>query len=226
MQLNFLFDKKIDEYEEKNFIIHSGNKNAIEFIKNLNTEDNYGIFFIVGPSKSGKSYICSIWKNIVRAKKIDENIFDLEYSKFVDEITKIINKKQNYLFEDIDKIIELHETKILYLFNTITENKSILLSSSNKDIKNFNLNINDLKSRLLSIPSIYLNELNKISKKQIIFKLLSDRQMQIPSDVLDFISEKISNNYEAIFNFIDNLEKLIENGDIKKINITTVKKII
>ena len=130
------------------------------------------------------------------------------------------------MLEDIDKIIELHETKILYLFNTITENKSILLSSSNKDIKNFNLNINDLKSRLLSIPSIYLNELNKISKKQIIFKLLSDRQMQIPSDVLDFISEKISNNYEAIFNFIDNLEKLIENGDIKKINITTVKKII
>lgn len=226
MQLNFLFDKKIDEYEEKNFIIHSGNKNAIEFVKNLNVEDNYGIFFIVGPSKSGKSYICSIWQNIVNAKKIDRSIFELEYSKFIDEITKIINTKENYILEDIDEIIKVNEAKVLYLFNTITENKSILLLSSKKNIKEFNFNIKDLESRFLNIPSVCLNELNKDSKRQIIFKLLSDRQMQISNDVLDFISEKISNNYKSIFDFVDNLEKLIESGEIKKINISIVKKML
>ena len=63
MQSNTLFDTKIDEYNESNFIVHDGNRKVFDFIKTLKINDVFGVFLIVGASKSGKSYICSIWQS-------------------------------------------------------------------------------------------------------------------------------------------------------------------
>lgn len=224
MQSGILFDKKIDEYNEKNFIVHNGNKRAFDFIKTLKINDVFGVFLIVGASKSGKSYICSIWQSQTNAFVIDKNIFDLDYLNFVKKISEIVKENQCYLLEDIDKFIQNNENKILYLFNLIMEKKCILLLTSKENIENFA--INDLKSRFLNIPTFKLEELDNISKKQIILKLLTDRQMQISNDILDFVCEKITGNYETIFNFVKNFEKMVESGDIKKVSINNIKKLI
>lgn len=224
MQSNTLFDTKIDEYNESNFIVHDGNRKVFDFIKTLKINDVFGVFLIVGTSKSGKSYICSIWQSQTNASIIDKNIFDLEYLDFVKKIAEIVNQNKCFVLENIDTIMQNNENKMLYLFNLIVEKKCILLLTSRENIKNFT--INDLKSRFLNIPTFKLEELDNISKKQIILKLLTDRQMQISNDILDFVCEKITGNYETIFNFVKNFEKMVESGDIKKVSISNIKKLI
>ena len=44
--------------------------------------------------------------------------------------------------------------------------------------------------------------------------------------ILNYISEKISNNYEEIIHFIQKLDQEIQTNKIKKITISTVNKII
>ncbi len=223
MQLNFLFPTNINIYDEKNFIVHDGNKDAFNFIKSSNNLNNNNIFLLSGLEKSGKTYLCHIWQKMVNAVFVDSKIFKLNYGEFIIEVEKIILPNGKYILEDL---YQIDENKFLHFLNIIYEKHCMLLMTSKKNISEFNFVINDLKSRFNNVVNIRLYELNENSKQKIILKLLSDRQMNIDSEVLDFVSKKISGNYNAILKFVDSLEKLIESGEVKKISINNIKNLI
>ncbi|MDD2840706.1 MAG: DnaA/Hda family protein [Rickettsiales bacterium] len=222
MQLNFLFPTNINIYDEKNFIIHDGNKDAFIFIKSLSGLNN-NIFLLSGLKNSGKTYLCHIWQKMTNAIFVDSNIFNLNYGEFVVAVERTIFSNGKYILEDLS---DIDENKLLYFFNIMCEKHSILLMTSKKNISDFNFTINDLKSRFNNIVNIKLYELNESSKREIILKLLADRQMNIDSEVLDFVSNKISGNYDVIFKFVHDLEKIVQNGELKKIKIGNVKNLI
>lgn len=222
MQLNFPFSTNIDVYDEKNFIIHDGNREAFVFIKSLNNS-NGNAFLLSGVEKSGKTYLCNIWQKIADATFIDSKIFSLCYEEFTLLVGKIILPGGRYILEDL---FDIDESKFLHFLNVVSEKHCVLLMTSKKNISDFDFMINDLKSRFKNVVNIKLQELNESSKKEIILKLLADKQMNVDSDVLDFISEKISGNYDAIFKFINELEKLIQNGELKKIKVSNIKELL
>lgn len=222
MQLNFVFPTNVDIYEEKNFIIHDGNREAFEFIKSLNNS-NANVFLLSGPEKSGKTYLCNIWQKMVGAIFIDLKTFDLCYDEFALSVEKVILPNGKYILEDLS---DVDENKLLYFLNIISEKHCVLLMTSKKNVSDFSFVINDLKSRFKNIINIKLYELNESSKKKIILKLFADKQMNVDSDVLNFVSEKISGNYDAIFKFVNDLEKLIQNGELKKLKVSNIRDLL
>ena len=222
MQLNFVFLTSIDVYNEKNFIVHDGNREAFEFIKSLNKLSG-NVFLLSGLEKSGKTYLCSIWQKMVDAVFVDLKIFDLSYGDFTLLVEKIILPNGKYILEDL---FTVDESKLLHFLNVVSEKHSVLLMTSKKCVSDFNFMINDLKSRFKNVVNIKLCELNESSKKEIILKLLADKQMNIDSDVLNFVSEKISGNYDAIFKFVNDLDRMIQNGELKKVQISNERDLI
>lgn len=224
MQLNFLFPTNIDVYDVRNFIIHDGNRNIFDFITSSLLLNN-NIYMVSGPKNSGKTYICNIWSKLKGAKFLDAEIFKKNKTSFVDYINNMIQNGQKYILEDIESI-NINEEFLLYLFNIIIEKKAILLITSKKVVGEFDFKLPDLISRFNNVVNFIMNELNDESKQKIILKLLSDRQMNIDSDVLAYISRKISGNYNEIFNFVNKLEEMVNNSKIKRISINSIKSIL
>lgn len=224
MQLSFSFSINKDIYDVRNFIVHDGNRNVFEFITSSFLFNN-NIYLLTGAKNSGKTYICNIWHKLQKAIFLNKNIFEKNKNDFINFLKNEIKNNQKYILEDIENI-KINEEYFLFLINIIIEKNSILLITSQKCIDEFNFKIPDLESRFKNTYNFILQDLDNISKEQILLKLLTDKQINIDYKILNYISQKISNNYNAIINFVNNLEKEIEQNNIKKINITNINKII
>lgn len=224
MQLSFSFSINKDIYDVRNFIVHDGNRNVFEFITSSFLFNN-NIYLLTGPKNSGKTYICNIWHKLQKAIFLNKNIFEKNKNDFINFLKNEIKNNQKYILEDIENI-KINEEYFLFLINIIIEKNAILLITSQKCIDEFNFKIPDLESRFKNTYNFILQDLDNISKEQILLKLLTDKQINIDYKILNYISQKISNNYNVIINFVNNLEKEIEQNNIKKINITNINKII
>lgn len=224
MQLSFSFSINKDIYDVKNFIVHDGNRNVFEFITSSFLFNN-NIYLLTGAKNSGKTYICNIWHKLQKAIFLDKNIFQKSKNDFIDFLKNEIKNNQKYILEDIDDI-KINEEYFLFLMNTIIEKNTILLITSKKCIDEFNFEIPDLESRFKNTYNFILQDLDNNSKEQILLKLLTDKQINIDYKILNYVSQKTSNNYNAIIDFVNNLEKEIEQNNIKKLNIAVINKIL
>ena len=224
MQLSFSFSINKDIYDVKNFIVHDGNRSVFEFITSSFLFNN-NIYLLTGAKNSGKTYICNIWHKLQKAIFLDKNIFQKSKNDFIDFLKNEIKNNQKYILEDIDDI-KINEEYFLFLMNTIIEKNAIVLIRSKKCIDEFNFEIPDLESRFKNTYNFILQDLDNNSKEQILLKLLTDKQINIDYKILNYVSQKTSNNYNAIIDFVNNLEKEIEQNNIKKLNIAIINKIL
>lgn len=224
MQLSFSFPMNIDIYDVRNFIVHNGNRDIFDFVTSSLLINN-NIYLLTGVKSSGKTYICNIWKKLKGATFINSKFFKMSKENFVFKLENEIKNGEKYILEDIENF-ELKEEYFLYLLNTIIEKKAILLITSKKYIYDFNFHMPDLSSRFKNIINFVMKDLNDESKQKIILKLLTDKQMNIDYDILLYISKKISGNYSEILNFVNNLENIIKDNKIKRINVNIIKNLL
>ncbi|MDR2526287.1 MAG: hypothetical protein LBC92_00225 [Rickettsiales bacterium] len=194
MQQIFTFDNVIDIYDRDNFIVHDGNRFVFEFITSGSLFNN-NIFLLSGSKGTGKTYICNIWKNIkTRQKKT--------------------------VIEDIEKD-EIDEYELLHKINSIVENDDLLLITSCKNGTEFNFVLPDLQSRFKNIYNIKLENLdNNEVKKQILLKLLNDKQIRLQDAIIDYIIDNIGADYETIINFVNKI------NEVNKITKDVIKNIL
>lgn len=224
MQLSFSFSINKDIYDVRNFIIHEGNRNVFEFITSYFLFNN-NIYLLTGAKNSGKTYICNIWNKIQGAEFIDNDVFKCKEKQYLEFLSNRIKNKGKYILENIDSL-NINENYLLFLINIIIEHNAILLITSTKYIDEFNFKIPDLHSRFKNIYNFVLRDIDNTSKEQILLKILSDKQINLDHKILNYISQKLSNNYTEIIDFANKLEKEIEINKMKKVNINTINKII
>jgi len=224
MQLSFSFPINVDIYDTRNFVVHDGNRDVFDFITSSFLID-YGSYLLTGPKSCGKTYICNIWNRLKGASFIDVNIFASDYRDFINKLDIAINRNCKYILEDIERIY-FPDEYLLCLLNLILERKATLLMTSRQSVCDFHFDLEDLNSRFKNIVNFVMKDLNDDSKQQVILKMLSDRQMNIDSNILLYISEKISGSYEEISNFINILEKKIQTEGTKRITMNIVNNIL
>lgn len=210
-------------YNDSNFIVHDGNRIAFDFvISNFLQQNN--IYMLTGASKSGKTYLCNIWKKTSSATFLNPKIFKLKKDKYLMELENTIRIAQNYILEDLEKV-KISEEQLLLLINTISERDGVLLITSTKPLSYFSFNLDDLNSRFKNILNIKIQIPNEEGKKQILLKLLTDRQLTIDSNKLNYICDKLDNNYQSIIDFVNDFEKQINKENVKKLKINFLRKI-
>lgn len=222
MQLNFLFPNNTDIYDVRNFIVHDGNRSVFDFITS-STLINNNIYLLTGVKNSGKTYISNIWNKLKGANFIDSSIFKSD--SFIEYLNKNILNGGRYILENIE-LLNLTDEQLLYLLNTTTEKKALLLITSQRSLDEFEFKLPDLNSRFSNITNFVLREINEESKQKIILKLLSDKQMNIETRTLEYIARKISGNYSAIIEFVNKLEDIVQSNKIKRITINNVKDLL
>ena len=127
------------------------------------------------------------------------------------------------VIENFDNNID---EKLLYSsLNHIKQlNKNILINSR-KSIKDFDVKLIDLKSRLNSFLDLSINLPTDDLIRVIILKSFSDKQINISSNNLEYILKNIDRSYEKISKFTKDIDDIsLSTG--KSIKINLIKKVL
>ena len=131
------------------------------------------------------------------------------------------------MIDDLDKLAVSKECeeKLFTIINNQILNKKPVLVTSSKDINECNLNLKDLSSRLSSDKIFTISDLDDSDKINMMISYCSQRGLEIPDKVLNYII----NNCSRDIYFICALIKSIDSASMstkKKITIPFIKKVL
>ena len=145
-----------------------------------------------------------------------------------------LKKLKNYNFDDfrfneniiIDNITNGFDESLFYSFIDTMENyNKFLILTSNKSLKDLNIKLNDLKSRLKNCLFAEIQQPDDILVQALITKNLADHQIILDSKLIDFISKRITRSYCKIREFICTIDQ-ISLKKKKSINMKIIKAIL
>ena len=174
-----------------NFFVNSTNKNAFDGI----TSQNLKGIFLVGPNKSGKSSLADIWLNKFNGIKFNNNF------------EQIINNYKNVLIDDIDR--KNNEENLFHILNHCKLNNLRILITSKYQIKDMQLGLNDLISRIKTFNFFEIYKPDDEMLINLLTKLFVEKQFVINSnDIFKYILNNAERSYENVFNIVNKLDKL------------------
>lgn len=183
------------KYFTEDFFISQANKKAFEMLRQW---PDWGdgiysnIILIYGEHGSGKTHLSHIWQKNSGAKRLSKN--DLHNFYFDDD---------SLILEDIENI---DEKLLLHLINVVRENRQYLLLNSSIAPVNLKFSLPDLRSRILSIPSVSIESPDTDLLKAVLLKHLSDRNLQINAVAVDYIIPRIERSFTKLISLINKLE--------------------
>ncbi|MDC0032398.1 DnaA/Hda family protein [Pelagibacteraceae bacterium] len=183
-------------YNPQDYFVSSSNNNAAKLIKIFPEWHNNGIV-VFGPAKSGKTHIAYIWKSMANA-----NLYDFKSNFDINTI----NINGNCIFDNFDCISEKDEKSFFQIYNYIIKNKKFILILISND--NFSVNLRDLQSRIDALNSAKLNNPDDKLIHAIVLKFFHDNQIIVAPDVINFILNRISRNFNEIQIFLNKLNDL------------------
>ena len=209
----FPFSKK---YYEQDFFVSSNNFSAYRLVESWPTWPGKWLN-IFGDSGSGKTHLAKILeKKIKKIKLIDAKKVNHELIQDLYDLECLI----------IDRFDNNIDEELLYsILNQSKQLENYILINSTTSIKNMNLTLGDLKSRINSFLYIGIELPTDDLLKVIISKSLSDKQISINPKICEYIINNVERSYEKMFKFLKDVDEMsLSTG--KSININLIKKVL
>ena len=186
------FNFKFSNFNNYNdFYVNETNTNAVEGILDNNFENK----FLIGPNKSGKTFLGNIWLKKNKAINFNKNFND------------IINNKKAVFIDDIEK--KNNEEEIFHIINHCKLYKIKILVTSNLNINEINFSLKDLISRLKSFSLYKIENPDDDMLLKILTKLFVDKQFVINSDdIFPYILKRANRSYEEMIFIVEKLDSL------------------
>ena len=193
MKKQEIFDFKFNnENNHLNFYVNTTNAQAYHGA----LQENNRNIFIIGPSKSGKTFLANLWLNKFSGIKYYNNFHFL------------IEKKSNIIIDDIHLKSDNQEN-IFHLINHCKNFNLKILITSNLNIDEIEFSLYDLISRLKTFNQFKINQPDDDMLLNILTKLFIDKQFVINSaEIFNYILHRSNRSYEDMFNIVKKLDKL------------------
>ncbi len=185
---NFEFEGVEDS---TNYYVNSTNKSAYEGLLNDNNQFN----FLIGPEKSGKSFLGRIWSKNYNA------------IKYIDNFDFIINNKLNVLIDNLPEHSD--EEKLFHIMNHCHQFKCKVLITSNLYVYETNFKLKDLLSRLKTFHYYKINNPDDDMLLNILTKKVIEKQFIINSkEIFYYILQRANRSYKEVISIINKLDNL------------------
>lgn len=191
------------EFYSDDLVVTKSNKAAFELIEHW-PDWPMPIAVLVGPNGSGKTHFSSVWANVAGA-------VSRKAGGLADAIA-VIDRGNPVLIEDIDSVA-LDEVDFFHLVNSVKQhhlvNKKVtLLLTANTAPLNWNVKLDDLKSRLKSVTLAIIEQPDDELLNSVAFKLFADRQITVDPTVIDFLVSRSERSLYALGKIINTIDRL------------------
>lgn len=218
-QLN-LFSEEQDSlnfenlYAPEKYIITNSNLLVASYLSDIENWKTDKICLLHGPKFCGKTHL-----SYIAHKKNPDSIFINKENINLISNYEIIDKKKLIILDDLGFF---SEEILFHFFNHIRfAEKFLLLSAEDEFLEKIKLN--DLRSRIFSVPNFHLYQIDENLLRGIVIKILSDSDIVLNLNALKLICFNLERSFNAIHNFTNKIKKyVLENSG--KIPISFLKK--
>ena len=187
------------------------NETNIEAYKGVTNQNNKHIL-LVGPNKSGKSYLANLW--CIKNKGI----------KLKDNLDYIINNNMNTFIDNID--MGFDEEELFFVINHSIVNGLRILVTTRSNINEINFSLKDLISRLHTFAFLRINQPDDDMLINVLTKLFVEKQFIVNSkDVFQFIIKNTNRSYDNMFNIVKKLD-ILSLEKKRELTIPLIKEIL
>jgi chromosomal replication initiation ATPase DnaA len=144
---------------------------------------------LVGPEGAGKSHLGAIWASVSGAVTLHGEALN-------ERSVETCGLAHAVLLDDADRAMQ-SEARFFHLVNTALQNEVWMLLTSRTAPDAWGLNTPDLLSRLRLAPVVRLAEPDFELTEAVLFKLFSDRQLQVEPPVIAYIALRIERSLAA-----------------------------
>ena len=166
-----------------------------------------------------------MWKNTF-IKYFKKKISKSEILEANEVDNKTITKLEKIDCLIIDNYMQNINEQLFYsVLNQAKQFDKYVVVNSLFSLKDFNLELNDLKSRAKGFVSLGIDLPTDDLLRVIISKYFSDKQIEMSPKNSEYIIKNIERSYEKVFKFIKEIDELsLSSG--KSININLIKKVL
>ncbi|MGV3278833.1 DnaA ATPase domain-containing protein [Rickettsiales bacterium LUAb2] len=201
-------------------IIGEHNKELVTFLYNNFINHSHKILFIYGNKAVGKSYIAQLYLQEQNGKKIDFSDID-----DILKIEHLLSKYNCLLLEDINNLTKEQQVNLFNLYNLVNASSSQLIITALNNPNNLDIQLNDLKSRLLNTMIFKIDEPQDLELKQLLLKIFLDQQLSVEMSVIDYILNRVERKAEKLQIIVNQIYNLAASSK-KPISVHLVKQIL
>ena len=202
------------EYTFENFIVGGSNKFAQAACVAVANDPGevYNPLFIYGPSGLGKTHLMYAVANEIRRRDKSKRIIYVTCEKFTNELIESISKKSTSAFREkyrrahvllIDDVQfiggkESTQEEFFHTFNALFDNHNQIILTSDRPPKEINLLTDRMTNRFEQGLIADIQPPDMELRSAIIMKKSEAMGLKLPSDVVEYLSNKLKNNVRQI----------------------------
>jgi chromosomal replication initiation ATPase DnaA len=155
-------------------------------------------FALFGPTGAGKTHLAQIWR--VRAGAAEIAPEALGNASLPD----LLGEARAVLIDGADRAAE---EPLLHLHNMLAERGGHLLIVTGEPPARWNINLADLRSRLVAAPAIGVAAPDEELIATLLVKLFADRRLAVPRDVVSFLTLRLERSFVAAQDAVARLDR-------------------
>jgi chromosomal replication initiation ATPase DnaA len=157
------------------------------------------MLLLVGPEGSGKSHLAALWAETAEAVTV-------RGEDLAEENARVSVEGAALLIEDADRVGAAEE-RLFHLVNSALQTAAWVLLTARQGPDAWGLTIPDLLSRLRLAPVVRLDAPAIELIEAVLFKLFSDRQLQVEPRVIAYIAARIERSLGAARRIVATLDR-------------------
>ena len=157
------------------------------------------IMLLVGPEGCGKSHLAAIWAEISGARSISAHALTPAAVPGALATGALV-------VEDL-KAGDFDERAMFHLMNLAREDEASILMTARIAPSAFEVELNDLRSRLRAVPTVPLLPPDDLLFRSLIVKFCADRKLGIDETVVSCLTSRIERSYAAARQAVDLLDR-------------------
>ncbi|MEM9582567.1 MAG: DnaA/Hda family protein [Pseudomonadota bacterium] len=180
-----------------NFFVSDANALAVTALERIDTWPN-GKLILAGPRASGKTHLAHVWAGESAARILP--------AAGLAECDIPSEAEGPLAVENIDAMSQQDETALFHLHNLMLAEGHPLLMTTATPPAAMTLRLPDLRSRLEATSVVALDAPDDVLLGAVLVKLFSDRQINLPNGLLDYVLPRIERSFAAAHAFVDALD--------------------
>ena len=181
---------RVEGFSRHDLVVTPANQAAVDIIDRWPNWPG-SVAILTGPHGSGKTHMAKAWAQKASAFELDPtNVGQLPASISAVLIDSAIGESP------------LDETGLFHLINVLKAKNGHLLMTSLQTIASLDIRLADLKSRLAAATQAEIHLPDDALLSGLIAKGFSDRQLQVESDVVSFLTLRIERSAAAARNIV------------------------
>lgn len=181
----------------EDFLVTACNETAVAMIDRWPDWPNKALV-LHGPKGSGKSHLAEVWR--ARAGGILCDAAQIEIA-----LVPQLAGARALVIDHAERTSDW--AALLHLVNLLREEGGHVLLLANQPPPGWNAPLPDLRSRLTAMPTAGIAEPDDMLFSAVMLKMLADRQLQAPADLVAYLAARIERSFAAAAGVIAALDK-------------------